>query len=158
LAAVKNIRMSDPTDRQIQITRTLPAPVEVVWDAWTNPDHLIHWWAPDGVTTTIKRMVVKEGEEWLLVLHGADGKTFPNRSIYREIVPLRKIVFDHFNPGFKATIVFEAKGKDTMMEWTMLFDTAEMFDIVVKTFKADVGLEQNGDKLVNYLMNLQQGS
>jgi len=150
--------MSDPTDRQIQITRTLPAPVEVVWDVWTNPDHLIHWWAPDGVTTTIKRMVVKEGEEWLLTLHGADGKTFPNRSIYREIVPLRKIVFDHFNPGFKATIVFEAKGKDTMMEWTMLFDTVEMFDIVVKTFKADVGLEQNGDKLVNYLKSLQQGS
>jgi uncharacterized protein YndB with AHSA1/START domain len=149
--------MSDPTDRQIQITRTLPAPVEVVWDVWTNPDHLIHWWAPDGVTTTITRMVVKEGEEWLLTLHGADGKTFPNRSIYREIVPLRKIVFDHFNPGFKATIVFEAKGKDTMMEWTMLFDTVEMFDIVVKTFKADVGLEQNGDKLVNYLMALQQG-
>jgi uncharacterized protein YndB with AHSA1/START domain len=150
--------MSDPTDRQIQIRRTLPAPVEVVWNVWTNPDHLIHWWAPDGVTTTIKRMVVKEGEEWLLVLHGVDGKTFPNRSIYREIVPLRKIIFDHFNPGFKATIVFEAKGKDTMMEWTMLFDTVEMFDIVVKTFKADVGLEQNGDKLVNYLMSLQQGS
>jgi hypothetical protein len=35
-----------------------------------------------------------------LTLHGADGTNFPNRSIFKEIIPVKKIVYEHFNPHF----------------------------------------------------------
>jgi hypothetical protein len=40
------------------------------------------------------------------------------------------------------------------MEWTMIFDTHELFETVVNVFKADKGLQQNGEKLAAYLESL----
>ncbi len=37
------------------------------------------------------------------------------------------------------------------MEWTMLFETTELFEKVVRVFKADDGLNQNAERLENYL-------
>ena len=49
------------TDREIVITRLLNAPRELVWEAWTNPEHVKLWWGPDGFTNTIYEMNVKPG-------------------------------------------------------------------------------------------------
>ncbi len=65
-------------------------------------------------------------------------------------------MFQHFNPNYIATIVFESKEKETSMEWTMLFETTELFETVVKVFKADEGLDQNAEKLENYLKQKKQ--
>jgi uncharacterized protein YndB with AHSA1/START domain len=43
--------VSTPTDREIVITRTFDAPRELVWEAFTKPEHLVHWWGPNGFTT-----------------------------------------------------------------------------------------------------------
>ncbi len=66
-------------------------------------------------------------------------------------MPSKKIVFQHFNPNYIATIGFELKEKETIMEWTMVFETNGLFETVVKVFKADEGLNQNAEKLENYL-------
>lgn len=142
---------NDIATRAMHITRLLPAPIELVWEVWTNPEHIVKWWGPAGFTNTIHKMEVKENGEWLLTMHGPDGKRYPNKSIFRKIIPPNKIVFDHFNPNYLSTITFESKGQDTYMEWTGVFETAELFEIVVKTFKADEGLKQNVEKLENYL-------
>jgi hypothetical protein len=41
------------------------------------------------------------------------------------IIPLKKIVFEHFNPDFIARVLFEPKGGKTLLDWSMEFDTAE---------------------------------
>lgn len=138
-------------NRELRIQKIIDAPVEKVWEAWTNPEHLVSWWAPNGFTTTIHKMNVAEGEEWLMTLQGPDGKNYPNKSIFRKVIPFKKIVYEHFNPSFIATAVFEPKDNKTLMELALLFDTTELFEIVVKTFKADEGLKQNVEKLENYL-------
>jgi len=96
-------------------------------------------------------MDMVEGGEWLLTLYGPDGKHYPNKSIFKEIVPLKKIVFQHLNPNYLATVVFEPKGNQTLMDWTSRFETPELYEIVIKTFKADEGFRQNAEKLENYL-------
>ena len=63
----------------------------------------------------------------------------------------KKIVLEHFNPHFNTTVLFESKGKKTQLDWTMLFDTAEMFETVVKAHKADEGQKQNVERLEKYL-------
>jgi uncharacterized protein YndB with AHSA1/START domain len=139
------------TSMELRITKMLNAPVELVWEVWTKPEHIANWWGPNGFTSTIHTMDVAEGGEWRLTMHGPDGKNYPNRSVFVEIVQRKKIVFRHFNPNYIATIVFVPKEKETLMEWTGLFETAELFETVVKVFKADEGLNQNVEKLENYL-------
>jgi len=143
-------------DRELLILRTLDAPIELVWEAWTTPDHIAKWWGPDGFTNTITEMDVIPGGEWNLTMHGPDGTDYKNRSIFKEIIYHKKIVYQHISsPGFIATIEFEAKGEQTHLTWHMLFESAEQFIGVVKTFKADEGLRQNVVKLNVYLAGLK---
>jgi len=147
---------SNIADRELKIERTLNAPVELVWEVFTKPEHIANWWGPNGFTNTIYTMDVRTGGEWDFVMHGPDGRDYKNRSIYEEIIPLKKIVFNHFNPSFTTTIKFEAKGDQTHLEWHMLFETAELFEAVVKAHNAAEGLKQNIVKLNAYLEGLKQ--
>lgn len=141
------------------MTRTVKAPVELVWKVWTEPRHIIQWWGPNDHTTTIHEMDFREGGEWKLTLHNhSNGQDYPNRSIFREIVPLKKIVFEHFNPHFFATVLFEAKGEGTRIEWTSLFDTEEMLETVINVFNAKEGQKQNFERLERYLEQSNQNN
>ncbi len=147
---------SNTKDREISITRTLNAPIDLVWEAWTTPEHIAQWWGPNGFTNTISKMDMQPGGEWLLVMHGPDGTDYKNESTFKEIIPHKKIVFDHVAPNFTATIEFEAQGDKTFLKWHMLFESVELFIQVVKTFKADEGLKQNVEKFQAYLDGMKK--
>ncbi|HCW07273.1 MAG TPA: polyketide cyclase, partial [Cytophagales bacterium] len=87
-------------DRELRVARLLRAPVDLVWEVWTDPEHIKNWWGPNGFTTDIHKMELNENGEWLLTMHGPDGKNYPNRSIFKEIIKHKKIVFQNFNPNF----------------------------------------------------------
>jgi uncharacterized protein YndB with AHSA1/START domain len=142
-------------DREISVSRTLNAPIDLVWKVWTDPEHIKNWWGPDGFTNTISQMDVTPGGEWHLVMHGPDGTDFKNKSVFKEVVPHEKLVYEHVSaPKFLATVTFESHGDKTYLHWNMLFETREQFLRVIKTFKADKGLEQNIQKLEAYLQAL----
>jgi uncharacterized protein YndB with AHSA1/START domain len=142
-------------DREILLSRTLDAPVELVWEAWTTPNHIASWWGPDGFTNTITIMDVTPGGRWDLIMHGPDGTDYRNTSVFREINRCKQIVYEHIShPKFTATIDFEERGGQTRLTWHMLFETAEEFRQVIRTFKADEGLKQNVEKLIVYLNGL----
>jgi uncharacterized protein YndB with AHSA1/START domain len=147
---------NDTRGRELVISRMLNAPVELVWEAWTKPEHISQWWGPNGFTNTISKMELKPGGQWELVMHGPDGTDYKNKSVFKEIVPFQKIVYDHISgPKFTATILFTDLGEQTQIRWQMVFDTAEELIQVVKTFKADDGLRQNIEKLDVYLVGLK---
>ena len=147
---------NDTSDRELIITRLLNAPRELVWDVFTKPEHIKNWWGPNGFTNTIDKMDVKPGGEWEFVMHGPDGTDYKNKSIYKEIIRPERIVFEHVSgPKFIATITFTAEGNKTYLKWHMLFESAEQFQQVVKTFKADEGLRQNIVKLEEYLAGVK---
>ncbi|MEQ8244462.1 SRPBCC domain-containing protein [Fulvivirga sp.] len=143
--------MDNTENRTMRIERTFNAPIELVWTVWTEPDHIKNWWGPTGFTNTIKTMDVKEGGEWLFTMHGPDGTDYANRSVYKEIIPHKKIVFEHFNPHFITTVLFEADGDKTHIKWSVMLDSAEMLQTVIKAHNAAEGLKQNCEKLEKYL-------
>lgn len=147
--------MEKTESRSLSISRTLQAPIELVWEVWTTPEHIAQWWGPNGFTNTIQKMDVQEGGEWKLTMHGPDGTNYPNRSIYKEVIPYKKIVFEHFNPHFITTVHFEAIGQTTIMNWSALFDSEEMLQTIIKAHKADKGMRENVEKLESYLSNLK---
>src|ERR1700733_12350519 len=81
--------------REIVITRLFDAPRELVWQAMTDPEHLVHWWGPRGFTTTIQEMDVRPGGIWQHVMHGPDGTDYPTRSVFKELVKPDRLGFVH---------------------------------------------------------------
>jgi len=148
---------SSTKDRELRISRLLDAPVDLVWEVWTNPEHIANWWGPNGFTNTISKMDMVPGGEWDLVMHGPDGTDYKNKSVFREMITNKKIVYEHVSsPKFVATITFEEQDDKTLLNWHMLFETAEQFIQVVKTFKADEGIKQNVEKLNAYLLDFNK--
>lgn len=142
-------------NREIRISRLLNAPVSLVWKVWTDPDHIKNWWGPNGFTNTITKMDIVQDGEWDLIMHGPDGTDYKNRSLFKEVIREKKLVYEHIShPRFVSTIEFESRGDQTFLSWQMLFDTKEELDKVVKTFKADEGLKQNVEKLAAYLQGM----
>lgn len=125
-----------------------------MWNVWSNPEHIAKWWGPNGFTNSIDLMDFRAGGEWKFTMHAPNGTNFPNRSIFKEIVTYNKIKFEHFNPHFITTVLFEPNHQDTTIHWSMVFDSAEMYATIVKAHKADEGLKQNLERLEVYLKNL----
>jgi uncharacterized protein YndB with AHSA1/START domain len=159
--AKRNSPDTPTADREIVITRTVDAPRELVWQAWTDPRHVVHWWGPVGFTTTIERMDVRPGGVWKHVMHGPDGTDYPNSSVFKEVVKPERIVFSHGGgkeggPGvhFTATWTFEALGDKTRVTIHMVFETAADRDIVVKEYGAIEGGKQTLARLGEYLAKM----
>ncbi|HLK28575.1 MAG TPA: SRPBCC family protein [Puia sp.] len=143
---------SDTADRELSITRVLNAPRSLVWKVFTEPEHIKNWWGPDGFSITIHKMEVQKSGHWDLVMHGPDGTDYRNEIVYEEIVKPEKLVFKHVTaPKHRTTITFEARHQKTILHFHMLFDTPEIKEQTVKTFKADVGLQQTIGRLESYL-------
>lgn len=143
-------------DREMRLTRTLNAPVELVWEVITDPKHIAQWWGPDGFTITINKMDVTPGGEWNLVMHGPDGTDYENRIIFKEVVKHKRLVLEYqTTPKHLTTVEFEEQDEQTLMKWHMTFESKEQLIQLVRDFKVDKGLEQNVEKWNRYLIGLQ---
>lgn len=142
---------NDTGGREQKTSLLLDAPVELVWEVWTRPEHIKHWWGPNGFTNTIEKMQVKAGGEWIFTMHGPDGRNYPNRTIFRKVVDHKKLVHEHFEPNFIAIIDFESQGDKTLLHWYKLYETKELFDLVEKHHQTSEGFKQTVEKLTTYL-------
>jgi uncharacterized protein YndB with AHSA1/START domain len=156
--AAKGSTVPATTDREIVITRVLDAPRELVFKAWTDPQHVVHWWGPKGFTTTIHEMDVRPGGVWRHTMHGPDGTNYPNESVFIEVVKPERIVYSNGggkkgDPGaqFQATWTFEAQGDKTKLTLRMVFPSAADRDRVVKVYGAIEGANQTLGRLERHL-------
>jgi len=81
------------SDRELVLTRTIHAPREKVFRAWTDPDLLKQWFAPLPYTTPAAQMDVRPGGSSRIVMRAPDGTEMPNRGVYLEVVPNERLVF-----------------------------------------------------------------
>ncbi len=146
----------DISAREIVTTRLINAPRELVWKVWTEPDHIAKWWGPNGFTNTIDEMTVKPGGAWRFMMHGPDGKNYPNEIIFSEVVKPERLVYTHTAPKFYSTVTFEEQGGKTQLTMRMVFNTAKERDQVVKEFGALEGAIQTFTRLEEYLVTAKQ--
>lgn len=116
---------SSTADREFVHSRLIDAPPEGVFRAFSEPAHLARWWGPDGFSSTIHEFELRAGGHWRFVMHGPDGKDYPNESVFREVIAPERIVFEHLSDHhFEMTITFTAQGAKTLVGWRQVFDTA----------------------------------
>ncbi|WP_290980781.1 SRPBCC family protein [Hyphomicrobium sp.] len=145
------------SDREMVVTRLLPAPRELVFAAFTDAKHISAWWGPNGFTTTTYEKDVRPGGQWLFTMHGPDGTDYPNRIRYTEVRPLEFLAYDHDegeggNPlqAFKATVTIEPEGRNTRVTLRLTLATPEQRKMLAE-FGAIEGGNQTLARLEDYL-------
>jgi uncharacterized protein YndB with AHSA1/START domain len=82
--------------RDLTLTRTFNAPVEMVWKAWAEPEYVMKWWGPDHFTSPSAKIDFREGGTSIVCMHAPQdfgGMDFYNIWAYQKIVPLQSIEY-----------------------------------------------------------------
>jgi uncharacterized protein YndB with AHSA1/START domain len=77
----------------LRIERWFDAPRELVFKAWTDPEHLAKWWGPEGVTIPVYEVDARVGGKFRTCMAGPDGSENWVQGVYREVEPPRRLVF-----------------------------------------------------------------
>ena len=117
----------DYANRELVTTRVFDAPRELVFRAWTDPEHLVKWWGPNGFTTTSLEFDLRPGGAWRLVMHGPDGTDYPGEFRFIEIAGPERLVLEHASPKFRLTILFDDIDGKTKITFRQLFDTLQTY-------------------------------
>lgn len=136
-----------PAERQITSSRTFRHSLQLVWDAWTNPDRLKNWWGPNGFTNTFYEFDLKPGGTWRFTMHGPNNVDYPNLSIFAAVVDQQLLVWDHVvAPLFRGVAIFEANSENqTNVVYRMIFDDADLCNSL-RSFIEEKN-EENFDRL-----------
>lgn len=139
-------------ERTMRTSRTLPFSPMEVYGAFASRDLLALWWGPDGFTNTFEVFEFKVGGKWKFVMHGPDGKNYPNENVFAQLEPGSKVVIEHVcAPYFTLTVKLAPVTDGTQVSWEQVFADAKTAQAV----KHIVGPanEQNLDRMTRVLTN-----
>ena len=84
------------------LERVVDVPVELVWMAWTTPEHLKQWFTPRPWATTECEIDLRPGGLFRTVMRGPEGQEFANVGCYLEAVENERLVWTNvLLPGFR---------------------------------------------------------
>jgi uncharacterized protein YndB with AHSA1/START domain len=112
---------------ELVCTRLLPFPRERAFAALSDVDQLVHWWGPDGFTSTSEAFDFRPGGSWTMVMHGPDGTDYPNLYHFHEIDAPARVVMEHPDPAhwFKLTVGLDEVPGGTLLTWCQRFNSEE---------------------------------
>lgn len=79
-------------DRVLRMERVFAADPERIFDAWTDPQKLVRWWGPEGITVPRCEMDVRENGAWLTTMRNEKGEDHIVSGVYRIIDPPKRLV------------------------------------------------------------------
>ena len=149
-------------DREIELSRVIDAPRELVFEAWSDPKHLTQWFGPKGFRIATKEIDVRTGGVWRFDMIAPDGTVYPNRMQFRRIEPPHLIEMDHGSDKdddpdmFRVIITFDAQsdGK-TVLTLRQLHPTKAQRDAKVGFGAVEFG-HQTLDKLAQHVATMKR--
>jgi uncharacterized protein YndB with AHSA1/START domain len=167
--------MTETTDNvkkeDLVVTRIIDAPIELVWKAWTDPEHVRRWWGPKDYTSPACKIDLREGGKYIFCMRAPieqGGQDSYTSGVYTKIVPMQRLEFTQglsdkdgnridpaqvgmppdFPKEIRTVILFKAKGEMTELtiteyDWTMSL-------MYVYSY---AGMHQSIDKLAVILAN-----
>jgi uncharacterized protein YndB with AHSA1/START domain len=147
------------------VERTFNAPRALLFQVFTQPEHLKRWWAPQPYTIPTCTIDLRPGGIWHYSMRSPDGQEHWARSVYREIMPPEKLVYtstfadEHANPiegvpEHLITIIFTEEAGKTKATAYIQFSSAEALQVAF-----DMGMQQGmnmtWDSLIDYVQELQ---
>ena len=109
-------------DLDLVLERVVDVPREILWQAWTQPEHLKEWFAPRPWSIVDCKIDLRPGGIFYSVMQSPEGQEYPNAGCFLEIVPNEKLVWTDAlapgyrpseNPFFTAVVTFTPEGSST---------------------------------------------
>lgn len=97
-------RMGHEPDPRLDLVfqRIVDIKPELVWKAWTEPEHVKHWFTPAPWQTVDCEIDLVPGGLFRTVMRSPEGEEFPNIGCFLEIIPSRRLVWTNaLEPGFR---------------------------------------------------------
>jgi uncharacterized protein YndB with AHSA1/START domain len=165
--------MTETTDNvkkeDLVVTRIIDAPLEMVWKAWTVPEHVMRWWGPKDYTSPTCKIDLREGGKYVFCMRAPKeqgGQDMYTAGVYKKIVPMERLEFTQgladkdgnkidpaqvgmppdFPKEIRTVIVFKAKGD--MTELTITEYDWPVSQMYVYSY---AGLQQSIDTLAESL-------
>jgi len=148
------LKITTVSDLEVMLTRTFDAPSDLVFEAFTSPNLLRRWYAPEGWSFDVCDVDLKVGGQWRFVMKRPSGKAVGQFGVYREIVRGKRLVntesWEDWNPGecLVTLVLMEKAGRTTVVS-TVRFPSQEVRDVVVKN-----GLEKSAGSCYDQLERL----
>jgi uncharacterized protein YndB with AHSA1/START domain len=132
------VKVSLPSDREIAFACQFQRSARLLFEAWTNPEHLRRWWGCEGSSITHCAIDLRVGGFWSLVMRmadGTDGSDHPFYGTYREIVRPHRLVYTECydmprfgSPEWLTTVTFDETPVATLVTHTILHKSREVRD------------------------------
>ena len=152
---------SHATDRELIVSRVFDAPRDLAFDAFTRPEHVARWWAPDGFTIVSSDMDVRPGGTWRLVLRTPGGGEFANLITYREVARPQRLVYvysagpeQNAESDVETTLSFADERGKTRVTMRLVFPSAAVRDYAVTKYGAEQGAKGALDRAAHYAEQL----
>ena len=152
------------------VTRIIDAPIELVWKAWTDPDHVMKWWGPKYYTSPSCKIDLREGGKYVFCMRAPQeqgGQDSYTAGIFKKILPMELLEFTQgmsdqdgnpidpaqagMPPDFPRairTVVTFRRFRDDMTELTVTEYAWPVSQMMVYSI---AGLHQTIDKLIESL-------
>ncbi len=164
---------TETAQKEFVISRTLNAPRDLVWKAWTQAEHMKQWFTPKGYTGRIAKMDFRPGGRYLYCLQDPEGKDMWGKMDYREIQEPERIVYINsfsdaegnstrhpLSPDWPlemlSTVTFEEQGDKTLITIHWLpFNATEAEEKIFEEGRPSMTEGWTGtlDQLEEYLSN-----
>ena len=152
-------------EQEFVVERQFSAPRTLMFQVFTQPEHLKRWWAPQPYTIPTCTIDLRPGGIWHYSVRSPQGQEHWSRSVYHEIVPPEKLVYtstfadEYANPiegipEHLTTILFTEEAGKTKATARIQFGSAEALKVAL-----DMGMQQGvnmtWDSLIEYVQELQ---
>jgi uncharacterized protein YndB with AHSA1/START domain len=157
--AESKVTVSTPSELEFVMTRVFDAPRELVFEAYTRPEHIAHWWGQRGSTLPVCEIDPRPGGKWRFVSREKDGNEYGFRGEFREVTPPERIVWTFEFEGMPGhisvdTVQFEPyEGNKTRLVSSTLFASVEDRDGMLQSGMEE-GAKETYERLEEYLATL----
>jgi uncharacterized protein YndB with AHSA1/START domain len=147
-----------PAAREVTITRLIDAPRRLVFQAWTDPQHLAQWWGPKGFSNPVCEVDLRPGGSLRIVMRAPDGTDYPMIGTFREVIKPERLVFTNGPVDANGnlllegltTVTFAEQGGKTLL--TVHTRAVALVDYAARYLQGmDAGWSQSIDKLAAYV-------
>ncbi|WP_029270304.1 SRPBCC family protein [Flavobacterium sp. KJJ] len=151
---MKAVTFPTTPDCEIVSSRIVNASQELVFEAWTNPNHLKNWWGPKGFTNSFSEFDLRPGGKWKFVMHAPEQGNFQNECEFVKIEKPAEIAWIRISkPLFNVVATFDVlSSNQTKIVFRMVFETPEESN-KLRPFVVDKN-EENFDRLEEELKKM----
>ena len=156
MAARSNVA-AETADQVLVISRVFDAPRSLVFQAWTEPEHIKQWWGPRGFTTLSCEVDFRLGGAWRTCSRSPEGTEHAEHGVFREIVEPERLVFTQAWEDAEGKPKHETLVTVTFVEQngkTLLTFRQSVFESVTSRDAHEGGWTSAFDLLVEYLATI----